>query len=521
MPMKGIGKAEAAEGRAHPVEILTVWPDDDWASLRFRIAVAPAPRVILEVPADHPAMGPVLMRRLHHFAEGIGKAIALVTPSTEWRRIARELGVPAFPHREAALRSPWPDEGEPEEPPVLQGLTPSMRAWAEARRRPFPPWAYGLSLAIGGLGLLSLLFLFALIVPSAEVTLVPQGRPVAITVTLTADPRLAARDLRRWAIPAHPVAVIVEGRAETSATGRQEQPTGYAQGQVVLVNQTARPVEVPAGTIVRAASGNVAVRFVISPSVTVPAGFGATATASVRALEPGPVGNVGPNQINLVEGPLAFALRVSNPEPLTGGRLETVPMVTAADRDRVREALIAQLRQQGYAQMLAGLDPQDCVLPQTLQVQPLLEGYDRLVGEPAGSLRAEMRARVVGYKVLHSDVGAMALIALHREVPPGDELAAEGFAFSGCEELEATVETDEEGNPRIRLTLRAQGSAIPRLPLAQIRQALRGRSLDEALRWLQALPLARPPEIRLQPAGWPWLPLLESRIRVRIQPGRE
>lgn len=500
------------------LDILTVWPDDDWASLRFRIATAQAPRVILEVPESYPAMSPVLLRRLQHLAEGIGKAIALVTPSAEWRRMARELGVPAFPSRAAALRASWPDDEEHEAPAAAIGLTPAMRTWAEGRRRPLPQWVAILSLMIGSLGFLSVLFLLIFIFPSAEVILQPQGQPVAITETLTADPRLAARDLRRGAIPAYPVAVIVEGRAETQATGRQEQPADYAQGQVVLVNQTARPVEVPAGTVVRAASGNVTVRFVISPSVTVPAGFGATAVAQVRALEPGPVGNVGPNQINLVEGPLAFALRVSNPEPLSGGRLKIVPVVTAADRDRVREALIVQLRQQGYAQMLAGLDPQDCVLPQTLQVEVLSEGYDRLVGEPAETLRAEMRARVLGYKVLRDDIGAMVLVALSRQAPPGYELTAEGLVFTGCEDLETVVERDAEGNPRIQMTLRAQGNAIPRLSIAQIRQAIRGRTPDEALRQLQALPLAQPPEIRIQPSGWPWLPLLESRIRVRIQP---
>lgn len=508
-------KATLDEGDAP--EILTVWPDDDWASLRFRIAVAPAARVILEVPSRHPAMGPVLLRRLQHLAEGIGKAIAIVTPSAELRRMAAEVGLPAFPDREMALRAPWP-AWEEEELAVPSGLTPAMRTWAEARRRPFPRWASAVSWGGGVLGLLALFALAIFLVPSAEVTLRPQGQPVAVVETVIADPRLAARDLRRGAIPAYPVAVIVEGRAQTQATGRQDQPTDYAQGQVVLVNQTARPVEVPAGTIVRAASGNLAVRFVISPSVTVPAGLGATAIAQVRALEPGPAGNVGPNQINLVEGPLAFALRVSNPEPLAGGRVQTVPVVTAADRDRVREALIAQLRQQGYAQMLAGLDPQDCVLPQTLEVQVLLESYDRLVGEPAEALQAEMRARVVGYKVLRSDIGAMALVALNRQAPPGYELADEGFTLSGCEELEASKETDPEGNPQIRLTVRAQGQAIPRLPTDEIRRSLRGRSLGEAVGRLQALPLAQPPEIRIRPSGWPWLPLLESHIRVRIQP---
>jgi hypothetical protein len=235
-------------------------------------------------------------------------------------------------------------------------------------------------------------------------------------------------------------------------------------------------VEVPAGTIVRAASGGIAVRFVISPSVTVPAGFGATAEARVRALEPGPVGNVGPNQINLVEGPLAFALRVSNPEPLSGGKMETVPVVTAEDQKRVRETLLDQLRQQGYAQMRAGLDPQDCVLPSTLQVRVLLESYDRLIGEQADSLRGEIRAQVTGYKVIQSDVGAMALIALSRRVPPDSELAAEGFTFSGCDQLQAKVETGPEGTPRILLTFEAQGRAVPRLSIPQIRHALRGRS---------------------------------------------
>lgn len=506
---------EAAGG---PVVFLTVWPDDDWASLRFRIARAPAPRVALEVPPDHPGPDPVLLRRLQRFAEGRGKALALIAPHREWRAMAREAGWAAFPTRAAALRHPWPAEAESEEAAAPPGLTPTLQAWAAARRRPRPAWARGIGLALGGLGLLAMGLLAAFLVPSAEVTLSPQGVPLAITQTVVADPRLAARDLTRWAIPAYPVEVRVEGQAEAPATGRQEKPAGYAEGRVILVNQLNRPVEVPAGTIVRAASGNLAVRFVISPSVTVPAGFGATAEARVRALEPGPAGNVGPNQINRVEGPLAFALRVSNPEPLTGGRLETVPVVTTADRDRVREALLDRLRQQGYAQMLAGLDPQDCVLSSTLTVSVIRESYDRLVGEPAERLRAEILARVVGYKVLRSDLGALALVALSRSAPPGHELSAEGFSFTDCERLQARVFREETGALPIELPLEAHGQAIPRLPTDEIRRALRGRTPGAALQRLQALPLARPPEIRQQPTWWPWLPFLESRIRVRIQP---
>jgi hypothetical protein len=500
------------------VEFLTVWPDDDWASLRFRIALAAAPRVVLEVPEEHPAMGPVLLRRLQHLAEGLGKSIALVTPSREGRETARELGIPAFPHREAALRAPWAGPEDVEPAPPIRGLTEPLRNWAESKRRPLPRWALSLSRAVGALGLLALLTMAVFLIPSAEITLHPQAQAIGVTGTLEADPRLSARDLARGAIPAYPVAVVVEGRAEIQATGRQEKPAGYAEGRVVLVNQLNQPVEVPAGTIVRAASGGIAVRFVISPSVTVPAGFGATAEARVRALEPGPVGNVGPNQINLVEGPLAFALRVSNPEPLLGGKMETVPVVTAEDQRQLRETLLDRLRQQGYAQMWAGLDPQDCVLPPTLQVRGLLESYDRLIGEPADVLRAEIRAQVTGYKVAQSDVGAMALIALSRRVPPGAELAAEEFAFSGCDQLQAKVEAGPEGTPRVLLTFEAQGRAVPRLSIPQIRHALRGRSPSDALQRLQTLPLARPPQIRVWPPGWPWLPFLESRIRVRVQP---
>jgi hypothetical protein len=516
--MRGMDLEAPPQEPGEGVEFLTVWPDDDWASLRFRIALAAAPRVVLEVPEEHPAMGPVLLRRLQHLAEGIGKSIAVVTPSREWQETARELGIPAFPCREAALRRPWtgPEDLEPAQP--IQGLTEPLRNWAEAQRRPLPRWALLLSRAAGVLGLLAVLTMGVFLVPSAEVTLHPQWQAVAITGTLEADPRLSARDLSRGAIPAQPVAVVVEGRAEIQATGRQEKPAGYAEGTVFLVNQLNQPVEVPAGTIVRAASGGIAVRFVISPSVTVPAGFGATAKARVRALEPGPAGNVGPNQINLVEGPLAFALRVSNPEPLLGGKMETVPVVTAEDQRQLRETLLDRLRQQGYAQMLAGLDPQDCVLPPTLQVRGLLESYDRLIGEPADVLRAEIRAQVTGYKVAQSDVGAMALIALSRRVPPGAELAAEEFAFSGCDQLQAKVETGPEGTPRVLLTFEAQGRAVPRLSIPQIRHALRGRSPSDALQRLQTLPLARPPQIRVWPPGWPWLPFLESRIRVRVQP---
>jgi hypothetical protein len=66
-----------------------------------------------------------------------------------------------------------------------------------------------------------------------------------------------------------------------------------------------------------------------------------------------------------------------------------------------------------------------------------------------------------------------------------------------------------------RLTLEASRLLARRVSADLVIRAAQGRSAQSALDRLRAqLPLAEAPEIRLEPAWWPWLPLIPFRISV-------
>ncbi|HVM30509.1 MAG TPA: baseplate J/gp47 family protein [Candidatus Limnocylindrales bacterium] len=242
--------------------------------------------------------------------------------------------------------------------------------------------------------LLVLLMLFALVgvgaygvyalLPTATVTLRPHLIDVGpISGVVVADPRVAVVDAGEGVIPAQRIELRVAIGTEVPATG-SEVTTIRATGSVRFRSEnTVSPVEIPIGTRVATDSD---VAFETTAAVTVPrANFG-TGTpgrvdAPVRAVRPGPRGNVPANAITVVPRALAEQLVfVNNPQPTSGGARQTTTVVTEEDYRTAFEALRAEVPGQ-LADQIA--DPGNT--PRGLTLYPASAQLGAVTGEPAES----------------------------------------------------------------------------------------------------------------------------------------
>jgi len=503
-------------------QIIYLEPTDDIISIRDRVEMAEAKRVLLVIPP----YSNVLARRvdlqvIQRSAAQTGIDVALVTEDGVIRSQARELGLPVFDSITAGKRRKrWRAPRDDEE------LAPPRRndeAWRAAAQRGEAQARAGrhrgVRLALAWLLFFVVLVAFAigaaLTVPSARIVLIPSSQPVAAKINAVVDPNIRAVDYARSRIPATVSSAEVEGNAQVATSGQKDIPSVRAAGKVVFVNQLSQPVRISKGTAVRTSAFGTAIRFVTMADVEVPAGLGAQVEAPIEAVDVGLGGNVAANLINEVEGVAALAVRVSNPQPTTGGGVRQVPSVTQADKERLRAALLLQIQQRALAQMQAKLGEQEYLLPESLAVAEILdETYDRFVGEEAPSLGLQLSARVSAQKVGMQDANALVYAAIASRVPPGYELIPNGLTFDRAETL---VPADKRGN--LTLVMRGTGFAAARLDMTAVRKAIAGKPIESArLYLLQSLPLQADPDVRVWPDWFSRLPYFTFRTEIEIKP---
>ncbi|MCX7681615.1 MAG: baseplate J/gp47 family protein [Anaerolineae bacterium] len=495
---------------------------DDLASVRYRLDQVARGRVILVLPWDLRFLSrPLDFTLLRREAERRQLEVAIVSPDPERRALAHDCGFPSFATVQEAQESVVWRSRAPE-----RVLPPPRHWWDEDISlrprpvRPHPRW-----LAWLGLGLRFMIFLLVLavlagsayaVVPSAAVTLVPAGREFTIIVPVSVSPDIEAIDHTKRLIPARRLGVYVSGYAETETTGTMSVIRGRATGTVLFTNLLSQDYLVPAGTVVRTSSSSYPLRFRTTADVLVPA-MG-QATAPIESLTEGS-GGVAAFEINRVEGVAASAVRVINPEPTGGAEEAEVRVVTQADYDRVRKALIRQLFDQAAADMHSLMAPTEMLLRQSLRIEAVpKESYTRFLTEQADSVGLDMQLLVSGLAVDIANAKSVAYVSLSRRLPPGYNLVSVEYEVGEMAE-------EDIGPGQFTLFVTARGYAAVGLDTDVALDLIRGQPPDVATQSLRAqLPLAEEPQIVLWPE-WPerlkWLervPYLPLRIRVQVIP---
>ncbi len=506
--------------------VIPIGTDDDRYTLRARLlerrAVEGDRPFILYLPWEVDRRWRSLLdyQLIARLAEHEALSISWVIEDPERRPPAREAGFLVFPDLETAQRHlaevgpfpvpmlpkptppppppPWADEPEP---PPLPLPKPVSRWWRIAE------------IAMLGVVLIAvgMVLLFAL--PSAQIVLYPQGTSYAAIVPVSVDPEAEVVDLRRNVIPSRRIGDEFETYVEVPTTGEGYAFNGRAQGEVVFTNLLGQDYTVPKGTIVRTSAGSYPVRFQTTEDIVVPP-MG-QATAPVEALEEGPRGNVQAYQINFVEGVVGFAVKVTNPAPITGAGSEVVHIVSEADRERAWRIAARQLLDEAYEKLLSGdyLQPGELLPRQDLVIQAVPKAaYTHLIGEQADTLGLTLRLLVTAQAVKASDVQEVAYRYLLLNLPSGYRLTDARFEYGESAE-------EEVGPGLFTFYVTAHGFATAQIDEARLRADLQGMPRRKVVDYLEShLPLTSPPQIEIYPGWFPFLPHLPLRLQIQVVP---
>ena len=494
---QGFGRlSPAAQDTA---QVIHLEVDDDITAVRARLEKAEAPRVLLVVPPRCRAFNNLLdFKLLQRYVESLALEIALVTNSSQRRVLARQLGFSVF------VSAKWGQQRSRWRRPKATPRWGRRLSWGE---RIFGALVFLVALS-------ALLSAVLLIVPSAEITLVLANEAVDATVPVQADPELEMIDYEAGQIPARVVQAQIEGTAQIPVTGTKDAPDEPARGLVFFINNINQPVTVPEGTVIATSAGST-IRFTTIEEVTVPGTVGAVAEAEVVAVDPGPSGNVGANLINRIhhEGSLSLEVRVSNPEPMEGGSVKQVGMVTTADQERLKAVLLQQLQQAASSQLSGLLEEGEFLSSESVAMDHIVtEDYDKPVEEQTDFLTLEMEVMSRGTAVEEEDANALIRAALEAVVPEGFALVDQSLQYQRGE-----ITGVEDG--KVFFVVKGAGSVAAEVEMEGIKEAIRGKPLDWAEDYLsQNLHLEEAPIIEVTPTWWPErVPWFGFRINISVR----
>lgn len=495
-------------------QILQLEPHDDVISTRDKMGWTQTSRILLVWPPR----GRVLTRRLDlelllRHSRALGAQLALVTTDPDVRYHAKVLGIHVFKHVRQAQNKRWQRPYQPSQR-LLRALNPRQEKILSPPDRREAPSKFSLPVRLGlfSLGVLALLSIAAVLLPSAEIQLIPNDKNQTIDVPVQASLEVD-RVNPSGLVPIRMVSVIVEGRDSLTPTGSIDVPEKRAKGEVRFTNLTDEEVEVPANTVV--STGGSSLRFTTDRAGRIPAGPGETADIPITAMAPGSHSNLDTGKIKAIEGPLGLSLTVTNLRPTSGGSNHTSPAPTPLDRTRLANQLNTTLVETAQIEIQNGLGIDDVLLtPIPKQTNILQEVYEPPEDQPANQLDLTMRVEFQAMVVRGEDLRQLAEAALDANVP------------AGYRPQPGSLRIVHHGNPipeeNSNATWNMQASRALRANLEQPQAISMVMGLEPALaerRLSDGLPLAEPPKINLIPAWWPRLPFLPFRIHVSTNNG--
>jgi len=493
--------------------IIQLEAHDDVITVRDRLAWAKSARVVLIWPDE----GRILTRLLdlvliQRTGRQQNQQIGLVTHDPEVLEHARELGIPVFRNQKRALRGIWRRK-----PQRMRLLRPrrSFRPPSEELRKILPDRTYRpipgmVRIFIFSLAFLAVIFLILFLMPAATIYLPLEKTSQEMVVSIWLNPELSGITLA-GGVPVRLETVVIEEEGEISSTGRVSLPDQTAKGEVVFTNLTDAAVAIPKGTVVLT-TGPESIRYLTLQPTNLVGGTGQIVSVGVEAAQAGKVGNAPAGTIQAVEGAIGLQVRVDNPQPVSGGSDRSQVSPSAADEAKLRQQMSEKMVKKA-AEWLRGIYVEGAytIEPSITQNKVLEDERFPAEGQPSESLRLRLKVEYQGWVVMGEDLRAVANNMLDANLPQG---------MVGVEDtillIFGDTYTPEENGLRWSLTAKRQIEPI--LEKEQVIEQVLGKPRQQVLAiLLQQFLLRAEPTILISPGWWPWLPVIESQIRVEVQ----
>lgn len=513
--------------RLETVEIKLA-PADTRGTVLRRLPDLRGKRVLLLPPPSGTLFkGKLDLLLLQRAAQRAAIQLALVSRDPDIIAYAKELNISCFDSRETSEKSRWkrgrqkaflPRHHQPSKPQRSEELKAIASRLARHNRQPSRPRVYlERLLVLALLAGVSFATLYAL-VPSATVQVRLRAQSRAVAVKVTADTRLSGVDLERGMIPAQIARATVETTATMPTTGIRNLEALPARGLATITNLTERALSVPANTILSsAADSSLLFRTVLD--VYLPGGIGETANAPFEAMRQfsGVQGKIAAGQINLVIGPLAESISVSNPAPTSGGALRSVQVVSADDRDRLQTIARGQLQSLAYEEIEASLTGSQVIIIESIAIEEERKDWTTFsadVGLMQQELTLTMRAVVAALVIEDRQARQLSLARLRQSAPSGKILLEDSLQYA------RGPLTSQTAGQSVSFVAEASATLVSQLDKARLLEELAGLPLAEAMSVLRSQPeldAAAEAAIAILPAGFNRMPLLSVRIDLQVR----
>ena len=357
-----------------------------------------------------------------------------------------------------------------------------------------------------------MLILAAFLLPSAEVTILPEIRERSLDIPVQAQPGRTQITLSGM-VPARELSIIVEGQLSTATTGSIPVPAEYAQGEVLFTNLGEEGISIPQDTIL-STTGEMPVLFRTLTGGQTPQEQGGQILLAVEAFLPGESGNIPADQITRINLEAGADLVVTNPMPTNGGSDILVPAPTLADRLRLSREMTQLLNDQALEEIERELGAGDYLLTQRLNdFEVIKDEFSPQEDAPGDLLWLDRSLRYQLYYISGDDLHQLASNLVQAQyqdssfkadfnsiqLQPASSLEKQGEAYYG--DFRVSWEDSQLVNQEL------------------IRDWIFTKSVGEAEKiLLDNLDLEEVPQIDIQPSWWPRVPALPFRIQV-IQGG--
>lgn len=493
--------------------IIQLEEHDDVITVHDRLAWAKSARVVLIWPEE----GRILTRLLdlvlvQRAGRQQGQQVGLVTRDPEVVEHAHELGIPVFRNQKRALRSVWrrkPQRGRLLRP--RRNIAPPAEELRKIRpERTYHPLSGGIRFIFFSLGLLAIITLILGLIPAATIYLPLDRTDQEVEFSVWLSPEIQTTTLA-GKVPVSEDRVVIEEEGEIASSGRVSLPDQTASGHVIFTNLTADAVTISKGTVVLTLDPEPK-QYLTTQAARLEGGSGQTIQVNVRSERPGKIGNTTSGSIRAVVGSIGLQVSVDNPEPIAGGTERTEVGPSAMDEQKLRQQLYVKMEKKA-AEWLRGyyVEGAYTVQASVKLVKVIEEERIPAEGQPGTSLRLRLKVEYQGWVVMDDNLQTAARNVLNSGLPDG-MTAIEDTIWLMFGEMSPT----ENGEFLWRLTAKRQ--IAPTVEADQIIQLVLGKPRKKTLMDLtEKFSLKSEPTILISPKWWPWLPVIESQIRVEIQ----
>ena len=344
----------------------------------------------------------------------------------------------------------------------------------------------------------------------ATISVVVQSKTVQDTYLLTASPQISKPNLTTRMIPDRSVRSIAIASRTVASSGIKPMPGVQASGSVLFDNSSRTAYPIPADIVF---TTNAGVEIKLTQSIVVPPhneGQDGTISASAVAVFPGVTGNIAANALNTTC--CNNQLTVSNPQPFSGGvDPHVVHIVTQADIDNVKNALLAQLQKQALAQLQKQLAVNEVEAGQPTYITRVIS--DSAPGIQADGVNVQVSISVTTFVYNQTTARLVTAQLLQKQA---EEQLDSNYLLKDVPKIGNPVVVRQGQMGIIYLSVSARGNWIQRFSAQQIeqwQQSIKGATPILAKTYLDTQPGVANVQIQL-PFGADHLPVSVDQIRI-------